>query len=111
MMQVSKELEEAGQIAGARWWYVQMKIVRPILMPMLLGVGLISFIATLNEVSGVILLASTQTKTLSLLTLDYLIGAGGSKEAASVITVVIVLLAFVAVLVGRRFGLKLQTSQ
>ena len=110
MMQVSKELEEAGQIAGARWWYVQLKIVRPILMPMLLGVGLISFIATLNEVSGVILLASTQTKTLSLLTLDYLIGAGGSKEAASVITVVIVLLAFLAVVVGRRFGLKLNTQ-
>jgi iron(III) transport system permease protein len=110
MMQVSKELEEAAQITGARWWYVQFRIVRPILMPMLLGVGLIAFISTLNEVSGVILLASTQTRTLSLLTLDYLIGAGGSKEAASVITVVIMLLAIVAVVIGRRFGLKLASN-
>ena len=110
MMQVSKELEEAAQISGARWWYVQFRIVRPILMPMLLGVGLIAFISTLNEVSGVILLASTQTRTLSLLTLDYLIGAGGSKEAASVITVVIMLLAIVAVVIGRRFGLKLASN-
>ena len=110
MMQVSKELEEAAQITGARWWYVQLKIVRPILMPMLLGVGLISFIATLNEVSGVILLASVETRTLSLLTLDYLIGAGGSREAAAVLTVIIMFLAITAVVIGRRFGLKLNSA-
>ena len=111
IMQVSKELEEAAQITGARWWYVQFKIVRPILMPMLLGVGLITFIATLNEVSGVILLADIQTKTLSLLTLDFLIGAGGSRESAAVITIVIMFLAIGAVVVGRRFGLKLNADR
>lgn len=107
IMQVSKELEEAAQITGARWWFIQFKIVRPILMPMVLGVGLITFIATLNEVSGVILLANIQTKTLSLLTLDFLIGAGGSREAAAVITMVIMVMAIIAVAIGRRFGLKL----
>ena len=108
MMQVSKELEEAAEITGAKWWYVQLKIVRPILMPMLLGVSLITFVATLNEVSGIILLASVKTKTLSLLALDFLIGAGGSREAAAVITIVIMFLAIGAVSLGRRFGLKLR---
>ena len=110
MMQVSKELEEAAEITGAKWWYVQLKIVRPILMPMLLGVSLITFVATLNEVSGIILLASVKTKTLSLLTLDFLIGAGGSREAAAVITIVIMFLAIGAVSLGRRFGLKLRAD-
>ena len=110
MMQVSKELEEAAEVTGARWWYVQLKIVRPILMPMLLGVSLITFVATLNEVSGIILLASVKTKTLSLLTLDFLIGAGGSREAAAVITIVIMFLAIGAVSLGRRFGLKLRAD-
>ena len=111
IMQVSNELEEAAQITGARWWYIQFKIVRPILMPMLLGVGLITFVATLNEVSGVVLLASTATKTLSLLTLDFLVGAGGSREAAAVITIVIMFMAIVAVAIGRRFGLKLTADR
>ena len=110
IMQVSKELEEAGQMSGARWWYIQLRIVRPILMPMLLGVGLITFVAAMNEVSGIILLASVETRTLSLLTLDFLIGAGGSKEAAAVLTIVTMFIAIGAVLVGRRFGLKLTTN-
>lgn len=111
IMQVSNELEEAAQISGARWWYIQFRIVGPILMPMLLGVGLITFVATLNEVSGVILLASTTTKTLSLLTLDFLVGAGGSREAAAVITIVIMFMAIAAVGIGRRFGLKLAADR
>ena len=65
----------------------------------------------MNEVSGIILLASVETRTLSLLTLDFLIGAGGSKEAAAVLTIVTMFIAIGAVLIGRRFGLKLTAGQ
>jgi iron(III) transport system permease protein len=104
LMQLSKDLEEAAQVSGARWWYTQVRVVLPILAPMLVAVGLMTCVTAINEVSGVILLASVHTRTLSLLALDFLVGQRAEKEAAAVVTTIIVLLAVALTLVARRLG-------
>ena len=104
LLQLSKELEEAAQVAGAHWWYTQVRVTLPILTPMLIAVGLMTCVTAINEVSGVILLASVETRTLSLLSLDYLVGQRAEKEAAAVVTTIIVLLAATVTLVARRIG-------
>jgi iron(III) transport system permease protein len=104
LLQLSKELEEAAQVSGARWWYTQARVTLPILMPMLVAVGLMTCVTAINEVSGVILLASVQTRTLSLLALDFLAGQRAEKEAAAVVTTIIVLVAVALTLVARRIG-------
>jgi len=105
LLQLGKELEEASQVAGGRWWYTQLRINLPILMPMFIAVGLMTFVTAMNEVSGVILLASVETRTLSLLALDLLASQRAEKEAASVVTTVVVLLSVAVTLVARRLTL------
>lgn len=106
LLQIGRELEEASNVSGARWWYTQLKIVLPILMPMLIAVGLMTFIAAVNEVSGIILLASVDTRTLSLLSLDFLVSRG-QKEVAAVVTTIITLMGVAVALIARYFGLQL----
>jgi iron(III) transport system permease protein len=106
LLQMAKELEEASSISGARWWYTQVRIVLPILIPMLVAVALMTFIAAVNEVSGIIMLAAVDTRTLSLLALDYMVGRG-QKEVASVVITIVTLLGVGVALAARRFGVTL----
>jgi iron(III) transport system permease protein len=102
LMQVSKELEEASTVCGTGWLATQRRITLPILMPMLVAVGLMTFVTAVNEVSGVVLLASTDTRTLSLLSLGYLTGSFSEKESAAVVTTIMVLLCVGVALVARQ---------
>jgi iron(III) transport system permease protein len=106
LLQLSKELEEASSISGAKWWYTQLRIVLPLLMPTLIAVALMTFISAVNEVSGIVMLASTDTRTLSLLALDYLTGRG-EKEVAAVVITIITLMGVGVALIARTFGLQL----
>ncbi len=106
LLQLSKELEEASNVSGAKWWYTQFRIVLPLLMPTLIAVALMTFISAVNEVSGVVMLASTDTRTLSLLALDYLTGRG-EKEVAAVVITIITALGIGVALIARVFGLQL----
>ena len=101
-MQVSKELEEASTVCGTGWLATQRRITLPILMPMLVAVGLMTFVTAVNEVSGVVLLASTDTRTLSLLSLGYLTGSFSEKESAAVVTTIMILLCVGVALVARQ---------
>lgn len=106
LLQMAKELEEASSVAGARWWYTQVRVVLPILLPMLIAVALMTFIAAVNEVSGIIMLAAVDTRTLSLLALDYMVGRG-QKEVASVVITIVTLMGVGVALAARRFGVTL----
>jgi iron(III) transport system permease protein len=107
LMQVNKELEEASTICGGSHMITQRRINIPILMPMLTAVGLMTFVTAINEVSGVVLLASTDLRTLSLLSLDYLIGTQTEPESAAVITTVMILICVGVALIARMFGISL----
>jgi len=107
LMQINRELEEASLICGANRVKTQFRIIAPLLTPMMIAVALMTFVAAVTEVSGVILLASTNTQTLSLLSLGYLTGRDASTEAAAVVTCVMVMLSIGVALISRAFGIRL----
>jgi iron(III) transport system permease protein len=108
IIQLGAALEEAARTCGASWWYGFRHIIVPILMPTLVLVGVINFIAASRDIASVALLASNSSKTLSLLQLDYMVD--GRWEDAAVVSVVVMLVttgaAFVARLCGLRLGVR-----
>ncbi|HXQ50594.1 MAG TPA: iron ABC transporter permease [Stellaceae bacterium] len=108
MVQLGAALEEAARTSGASWWYAFRHVIVPILMPTLVMVGVVNFIAAARDIASVALLATNATKTLALLQLDYMID--GRSEAAAVVSVVVILfttgVAFLARSVGLRIGFR-----
>ncbi len=102
MLQLGSELEEASRITGASWFYTYRRILFPLLFPALLTVGLVAFISAARDISTVVLLATGQTRTLSLLMLDFATEA--EFERATVVAVLIVLLVVVAAVIARFLG-------
>ncbi len=102
LMQLSNELEEASMVAGASWLTTYRRIVLPLLLPCLIVVGLLEFISAARNISTVVLLATGQTRPLSLLMLDY--AAGAELERATVVATVIVAIVVIAALGARSLG-------
>src|SRR5262245_57101043 len=67
LLQVGASLEEAGRVSGAGWVRTYFRIVVPVLMPTMVLVGMINFVSAAGVTSSIILLASQETQTLSLL--------------------------------------------
>jgi iron(III) transport system permease protein len=105
LVQFSFELEEAAKIGGGGWWHVYQHVILPLLMPVLLLVGAVSFISAARNVSTVALLATSGTRPISLLQLDFMVE--GRYEAAAVVGVIVVLLTTGIALIARIFGLRL----
>ncbi|HEY2987037.1 MAG TPA: iron ABC transporter permease [Candidatus Binatia bacterium] len=102
LMQLSDELEEASMVAGASWFTTYRRILVPLLLPCLIVVGLLEFISAARNISTVVLLATGQTRPLSLLMLDY--AAGAELERATVVATVIVAIVVLAALGARSLG-------
>lgn len=102
LMQLGDELEEASRIAGGSWFYTYRRILLPLLFPCLVVVGLLEFIAAARNISTVVLLATGQTRTLSLLMLDFT--AGAELERATVVAAMIVGLVVASALTARALG-------
>lgn len=104
VMQISKELEEASSASGASLFTGFRRILLPLLTPTLLAVGIIVFISAIRDIPTVIFLATHQSRTLSLLMLDYI--AEASMEKAAVLGIFLVFLIFVLLLICRLLGLR-----
>ena len=104
LMQFADELEEASQVAGASWYTTFRRILFPLLLPCLIVVGLLEFIAAARNISTVVLLATGKTRTMALLMLDY--SAGAELEKATVVGAMIVLMVVTAAIVTRILGGK-----
>jgi iron(III) transport system permease protein len=104
LMQLADELEEASQVAGASWHTTFRRILLPLLLPCLIVVGLLEFIASARNISTVVLLATGKTRTLALLMLDYT--AGAELEKATVVGAMIVLMVIAAAIIARGLGGK-----
>jgi iron(III) transport system permease protein len=91
MIQLGNELEEASSACGASWMQTYRRILFPLLSPMLLVVGLLVFNSAARDISTVVLLGTADSKTLSLLMLEWAMGTG-AIEKATVIGVIIVLI-------------------
>jgi iron(III) transport system permease protein len=108
IMQISKELEEASAVAGAARYFTFTRVIIPLLGPTITVVGLIIFIASVREIPAVIFLATSQTRTISLLMLDSI--AEANMERAAVIGLFIVGLILSLTLIVRFMRLRLNTN-
>ena len=106
LMQLSDELEEASMVAGASWFTTYRRIVLPLILPCLIVVGLLEFISAARNISTVVLLATGQTRPLSLLMLDYT--AGAELERATVVASIIVAIVIIAAVTARSLGGQLR---
>jgi ABC-type Fe3+ transport system permease subunit len=67
-------------------------------------VGVLKFMFASQQTSSIILLATSETRTLSLLALDQV--AAGYREVASITVIFIMALTLGVALIARSFGLK-----
>jgi len=102
LLQLGHDLEEASKVCGATWLDTFRRVVLPLTMPALITVGLVGFISAARDISTVVLLGSGQSRTLSLLMLDF--AAGAEFEKATVVAVIIVGLVVGAALFARALG-------
>ncbi|MGH7827177.1 MAG: ABC transporter permease [Candidatus Binatia bacterium] len=109
VMQISNELEEASSAAGATWLAGFRRILLPLLKPTMLAVAIIVFISAARDIATVIFLATHQTRTLSLLMLDYI--ADANKEKAAVLGVFLVFLIFALLFIGKLLGFRRSSVQ
>lgn len=104
VQQISPELEEASSAAGANWLEYFRRILLPLLNPTIVSVAVIVFISAARDIPTIIFLSTHETRTLSLLMLDYI--AEGNQEKAAVQGVFLVILIFALLLVGRLLGFR-----
>jgi iron(III) transport system permease protein len=110
--QMGADMEEAARIAGAGWWRTYFTIWIPLIMPTLIVVAILNFVLAANTTSSIILLASRETNTLSMIALAAMGREGGSAyEQAGILSIIIVVLTVGVALVARTFGLKVSLDR
>lgn len=104
VQQIGPELEEASSAAGATWFDYFRRILLPLLKPTMASVAIIVFISAIRDIPTVIFLSTHESRTLSLLMLDYI--AEANQEKAAVLGVFLVFLIFALLLTGRLLGFR-----
>jgi iron(III) transport system permease protein len=107
LVQVGADMEEAARVAGAGWIRTYFKIWLPLLMPTLVLLAVMNFVAASGATSSIILLASRDTMTLSLMALELSTTAVSNREAASIISIFIIAFTIIGALLVRYFGRRL----
>jgi len=101
MMQVGRELEEAGQIAGASTWRRFRRIIFPLTSGGFVAGFLLTFITTMRELSLIILLVTPQTEVLASQTMFYT--ENGNGQMANCVILILIALVAVGYLIISRF--------
>ncbi|HTM06755.1 MAG TPA: iron ABC transporter permease [Verrucomicrobiae bacterium] len=104
-IQLGNELEEASRMSGAGFWRTYWTVVLPLMAQTMVMVGVIKFMFAAQHASSIILLATSETRTLILLALDQVFS--GHREVASITVVFIMTLTLGVALIARSFGLKI----
>ena len=107
LVQLGPELEEAARISGGSWLQCYRRVLIPLLTPTFIVVGLLGFISAARDISTVVLLSSSQSRTMALLALDY--AFGGQFERGAVVafltSLVVIVIALIAHVIGSRVGI------
>ena len=109
LAQLHRELEEAGQVCGARWLTVFRRIVVPLTASSLLASGLYVMLRSFREYAASIFLAGPGREVFSVLVLDMAEG-GNFNILSAFVTMVMGLLSLAVLLtywLGRRSGVRL----
>jgi iron(III) transport system permease protein len=107
LLQVGADMEEAARVAGAGWMRTYFCIWLPLLMPTLILLAVMNFVSAAGATSSIILLASRDTITLSLMALELSSLSVSNREAASIISIFIILFTVTGALAVRYFGRRL----
>jgi len=102
MLQVAGELEESAVVAGASWAKRFWKIILPLTLTGSISGFILVFIATMRELSLIILLVTPTTRTLTTMTFRYV--EQGYAQFADAIIVLIVLIVVAGEFIARRLG-------
>lgn len=105
-VQVGADMEEAARVAGAGWVRTYFRIWVPLLMPTLVLLGVMSFVMAAGATSSIILLASRDTITLSLMALELASSGVNARESASVISLFVTALTVGGAVAVRALGLR-----
>ncbi len=107
MLQLGADMEESARVCGAGWVRTYLKIWLPLLLPIMIMIGIFNFVLAANTTSSIILLATQETLTLSILALEFMTDEQGAKlEEAGIISLFIVLISVALALVARRVSSK-----
>jgi iron(III) transport system permease protein len=102
MLQVGGELEESAIMAGASWWRRFRRIILPLTLTGSISGFILVFIATMRELSLIILLVTPNTRTLTTMTFRYV--EQGYSQFADAIILLIVFIVISGEFVARRLG-------
>jgi iron(III) transport system permease protein len=105
ILHLGKEMEESSRMSGAGSIRTYFRIVAPLMAQTFVLVATLKFMFAANATSSVILLATSDTRTISLLTLDFVFE--GLRESAAVTTIIITAMTTGVALLGRAFGLNI----
>ncbi len=108
MVQIHRELEEAGQTSGAAWWATFIRVTLPLLRPGFMAGWIFIFVVSIRELSASVLLATSESTVLSLLIFDLFESGKQTAVAAMGVMLILSLVVVVAVVskVSGQFGLR-----
>jgi iron(III) transport system permease protein len=109
LMQVGTEVEEAARTCGASWLRTYWRVVLPLLAPVAVTVGLITFLSAVYDISTPVLLYSPGSRPLSILMLEY--SFSGARERGAAIGVVLTAVILLVLVISRRFGYRLSRDR
>ena len=111
LVQVGQDMEDAARVAGAGWIRAYYRIWIPLIMPTLILLSMINFALAATATSSIILIASRDIMTLSILALEYSSPGIGLREEAGIVSLFITLMTVGLAVVARHFGLKMGIQQ
>jgi iron(III) transport system permease protein len=107
IVQIGAELEEQARVSGASWIRTFFRIWLPLIMPTLVMIGTFNFIIAAGTTSAIILLASRDTFTLSLLLLAKMTEPQTLElEQAGIVSLVMIGMTAGVALLARWFGVR-----
>ena len=110
-VQLGKDLEEAGRVSGAGWLRTYVHIVIPTLLPTMVLIGVLNFVGAAGQTANIVLLASKETRTLSLLALELASPEVAKMEAAGIVSIIIMAMTLGIALVGRYIARRFSLEQ
>ena len=106
ILQMGFDMEEAARISGAGWLSTYFRIWIPLLAPLLILLATLNFVSAAGATSSVILLASRETWTLSILALILASEDIGQIQPAAIVNLHIAVGTLGVAAVARRIGLS-----
>ncbi len=104
MIQIHKELEEAGQTSGASWFTIFSRITIPLLLPSVISVWIWSAMHVVRELSVAVMLYKPESRVLSVLIWD--LWNSGEVPYTCAIGVMLIVVLAALLFIGRVLAMR-----